>query len=172
LEAYIATQGIAAQLVRGLGDTRTVQLAAAALGVEADRIVKSLLFLVRLPDQPASRQPVLVIVDGMHRVDRKAIAAHFGVSRKKVRLASAEEVRAVLGYPAGGVPPFGHRTKVSAILDSALLALDGSDRATVYCGGGDETTMLESSVAELLRVVQPTVLAVSVGEASGKPGPG
>ena len=168
LEAHIATEGIAARLVRGLGDTRTAPLAAAALGVEAHQIIKSLLFLVRLPDRPASPQPVLVIIDGKHRVDHRAIAAHFGVSRKRVRLASADEVLAVLGYPAGGVPPFGHRTKVSAIMDAALLALQPSDRATVYGGGGDESTMLETSVAELLRVVQPEILSVSSVQASGE----
>ena len=105
LQAHILAAGIAARLVRDMGDTSTVPLAAAALGVEPHQIIKSLLFLVRLPDQPDSPQPVLVIVDGSQRVDHKAIAAHFGVSRKRVRLASADEVLAILGYPAGGVPP-------------------------------------------------------------------
>jgi prolyl-tRNA editing enzyme YbaK/EbsC (Cys-tRNA(Pro) deacylase) len=158
LEAYITTEGIDARLVRGLGDTRTVPLAAAALGVGADQIIKSLLFLLHLPDRPAGPQPVLVIVGGERRVDYRALAAHFGVSRKKVRMAAADVVLAVLGYPAGGVPPFGHRTKVPAIIDAALLASQADDRATVYAGGGDEGTMLEITLAELLRVVQPEVL--------------
>jgi prolyl-tRNA editing enzyme YbaK/EbsC (Cys-tRNA(Pro) deacylase) len=168
LEAYIVTEGIAARLIRGLGDTRTVPLAAAALGVKAHQIIKSLLFLLRLPDRPASPQPVLVIMDGRHRVDRRAIAAHFGVSRKRVRLASADVVLALLGYPAGGVPPFGHRTKVPAIMDAALLALQAGEHATVYGGGGDETTMLETTVAELLRVVQPEILSVSSEQTSAE----
>ena len=160
LQAHILAAGIAARLVRDMGDTSTVPLAAAALGVEPHQIIKSLLFLVRLPDQPDSPQPVLVIVDGSQRVDHRAIAAHFGVSRKRVRLASADEVLAILGYPAGGVPPFGHRTPVPAILDAALSARQPADRATVYGGGGDDSTMLEITVGELLRVVQPEVLSI------------
>jgi prolyl-tRNA editing enzyme YbaK/EbsC (Cys-tRNA(Pro) deacylase) len=172
LEAYIVTEGIAARLVRGLGDTRTVPLAAAALGVEVHQIIKSLLFLLRLPDRPSSPQPVLVIMDGSHRVDRRAIAAHFGVSRKRVRFASAEAVLALLGYPAGGVPPFGHRTKVPAIMDAALLAQQAGEHGMVYGGGGDETTMLEITVAELQRVVRPEILSVSAEQATGEAGTG
>jgi prolyl-tRNA editing enzyme YbaK/EbsC (Cys-tRNA(Pro) deacylase) len=161
LQTYIDQEGIAARLVRDLGDTRTVPLAAEALGVETDQIIKSLLFLVKLPQRKDSPQPVLVIVGGERRVDYRAIAARFGVSRKKVRMASAEVVLEVTGYPAGGVPPFGHRTAVPAILDAALAAVPQGDRATVYGGGGDEGTMLEITVSELLRVVQPEVLSIS-----------
>jgi prolyl-tRNA editing enzyme YbaK/EbsC (Cys-tRNA(Pro) deacylase) len=158
LEAYLTSEGIEARLVRDLGDTRTVPLAAAALGVEADRIIKSLLFLVRLPGQPGVPQPVLVIVGGERRVDYRALGAHFDVSRKKVRMAAADVVLALLGYPAGGVPPFGHRAQVPVIVDAALLAAQADDCTTVYGGGGDEGTMLEITLAELLRVVQPEVL--------------
>jgi prolyl-tRNA editing enzyme YbaK/EbsC (Cys-tRNA(Pro) deacylase) len=83
------------------------------------------------------------------------------VSRKKVRMAAADVVLEVTGYPAGGVPPFGHRTAVPALLDAAVLAGRADDAATVYGGGGDEETMLEITLAELLRVVQPEVLSVS-----------
>jgi prolyl-tRNA editing enzyme YbaK/EbsC (Cys-tRNA(Pro) deacylase) len=168
LQAYIAAEGIAARLLCDLGDTSTVPLAAAALGVGVQRIIKSLLFLVRLPDPSASPQPVLVVIGGPHQVDHRAIAARFGVSRKRVRLASAEEVLAILGYPAGGVPPFGHRTKVPVLMDAALVGQQ-SGQATVYGGGGDERTMLEITLAELLRVARPEVLSVS-STAASKPG--
>ena len=175
LQTYIEARGIAARLVRGLGDTSTVPLAAAALGVETERIIKSLLLLVKLPghgDSPGAAafgetvggtgypnpQPVLVISNGERRVDYRAIGAHFGVSRKKVEFAPADVVLALFGYPAGGVPPFGHRTPVPVVLDPAVLALPGGDTATIYGGGGDESTMLEITVGELRRVVQPEIL--------------
>jgi prolyl-tRNA editing enzyme YbaK/EbsC (Cys-tRNA(Pro) deacylase) len=161
LQAYITKEGIAAQLVRGLGDTSTVPLAAQALGVDPEHIVKSLLFLVQLMQRKDHPQPVLVIAGGERRVDYRAIGARFGVSRKKVRMASADVVLAVTGYPAGGVPPFGHRTPIPVFLDAALLAHQAGGDATVYGGGGDEGTMLQVTVSELLRVVQPEVLSVS-----------
>lgn len=167
LHNYIEAHGIAARLVRDLGDTSTVPLAAAALGVEAERIIKSLLLLIKLPgrgDPPRggteylNPQPVLVISNGERRVDYRAIAAYFGVGRKKVEFAPAEVVLALSGYPAGGVPPFGHRSTVPVILDAAVLALPGGDAATVYGGGGDDCTMLEITVGELRRVLQPEIL--------------
>jgi len=170
LQTYIEAHGIAARLVRNLGDTSTVPLAAAALGVEAQRIIKSLLLLVKLPGRGEpprggtecpSPQPVLVISNGERRVDYRAIGAYYGVSRKKVEFASPEVVLALSGYPAGGVPPFGHRTRVPVILDAAVLALPGGDTATVYGGGGDDSTMLEITVGELRRVVQPEILDTS-----------
>jgi prolyl-tRNA editing enzyme YbaK/EbsC (Cys-tRNA(Pro) deacylase) len=177
LQAHIAAHGIAARLVRGLGDTRTVPLAAEALGVPAQQIVKSLLFLVQLPERagdppPQQRggvpKPVLVICGGERQVDHRAVGAHFGVTRKKIRLAPSDVVLAVLGYPAGGVPPFGHRTQVPVILDAALLSLPLGDGGTVYGGGGDEGTMLETTVAELRRVLQPEVVSVTGTPASGR----
>jgi prolyl-tRNA editing enzyme YbaK/EbsC (Cys-tRNA(Pro) deacylase) len=158
LQTYIEAHAIAAGLVRDLGDTSTVPLAAAALGVETERIIKSLLLLVKLPGRGDSPQPVLVISNGERRVDYRAIAAHFGVGRKKVEFAPADVVLALFGYPAGGVPPFGHRTPVPVILDAAVLALARGDKATVYGGGGDDSTMLEITVGELRRVLQPEIL--------------
>ena len=161
LQAYIAQHAIAARLIGGLGETSTVLLAATALGVAPEQIIKSLLLLVRLPAVASGPQPVLVISNGERRVDYRAIGVHFGVSRKKVELAPADVVLALLGYPAGGVPPLGHRTSVPVILDPAVLALPGGDSATVYGGGGDECTMLEITVAELRRVVQYEVVDTS-----------
>jgi prolyl-tRNA editing enzyme YbaK/EbsC (Cys-tRNA(Pro) deacylase) len=167
LQSYIMAHGIVACLVRDLGDTSTVPLAAAALGVETERIIKSLLLLVRLPGGRSDPQPVLVISNGERRVDYRAIGAHFGVSRKKVEFAPAAVVLAFCGYPAGGVPPFGHRTPVPVLLAAAVLALPEGDAATVYGGGGDDSTMLEITVGELRRVVQPEILDTSSAPSAG-----
>ena len=164
LQVYIEANGIAARLVRGLGDTSTVPLAAAALGVGAERILKSLLLRLRLPERAEDPQPLLVISNGERRVDYRAVAARFGVSRKRVEFAPPEVVLVLTGYPAGGVPPFGHRTRVPAILDAAVLALPGGAAATVYAGGGDDSTMLEITVDELRRVLHPEILDTSCAD--------
>jgi prolyl-tRNA editing enzyme YbaK/EbsC (Cys-tRNA(Pro) deacylase) len=53
-------------------------------------------------------------------------------------------------------------------MDAALVGQQ-SGQATVYGGGGDERTMLEITLAELLRVARPEVLSVS-STAASKPG--
>ena len=162
LQRFLDEAGIRARLLRNIGDTPTVPAAAAALGVAPERIVKTLLFLVAQPGQPdAPPRPVVVISCGESRVEKGPLARHFGVGKKRVKLASPEVVLAKLGYPVGGVPPFGHRTRLPVILDQAVVALAEREGGLVYAGGGDDRTMLELTVDELVRVTEPTVLAVS-----------
>lgn len=163
LQSHIDTQAITARLVSDLGDTPTVPAAAAALGVETDQIIKTLLFLVEKRDPAGNKTtaPVVVISNGESRVDKRPLADHFGVGKKRIKLAPADVVLDLLGYPAGGVPPFGHRTELPVILDETILALEERYAGVIFAGGGDDRTMLELTVAELMRVTQPVVLHVS-----------
>ena len=140
LGRFIAEHGIAAELIPMAAETPTVPAAAAALGVAPGQIIKSLLFLVR-------DEPVLVIASGDAPVDRAAVAARFGVGKKQVKLAGADTVLRVTGYPAGGVPPFGHATRVPVLLDVTV-----QPREAVYGRGGDDHTLLRIAPAELARV--------------------
>ena len=160
LQIFITNQKISARLIRDIGDTPTVPLAAAALGVSTEQIVKTLLFLVRLPntDEP---KPVIVISNGESKVDKGPLAKHFGVGKKKIKLASADVVIDLLGYAPGGVPPFGHRTELPVIMDNAVAAMAEQNDGIIFVGGGDDCTMVEMQVAELIRVTQPLLMTVS-----------
>jgi prolyl-tRNA editing enzyme YbaK/EbsC (Cys-tRNA(Pro) deacylase) len=140
LARFIADHGIAAELVPMTVETPTVPAAAAALGVSPAQIIKSLLFMIR-------DQPVLVIASGETLVDRGALADRFGTGKKQIKLADPDTVLRLTGYPAGGVPPFGHRTRVPVLLDRAVLAWD-----VIYGGGGDDRTLLRVAPGELVRV--------------------
>ena len=140
LAAYIAAHGIAAEIVPMAVETPTVPAAAAALGVEPGQIIKSLLFLVR-------DRPVLVIASGETKVDRGAVAGRYGVGKKQVKLADAATVLQLTGYPAGGVPPFGHPQPLPTLLDRAVAKWN-----VVYGGGGDDHTLLRIAPGELARV--------------------
>jgi Cys-tRNA(Pro)/Cys-tRNA(Cys) deacylase len=142
LAAFIAREGIAAELVPMDVKTPTVAAAAAALGVTPAQIVKSLLFLVR-------EAPVLVIASGDAVVDRRILTDRFGVGKKQIKLADAEAVRTILGYPVGGVPPVGHATAVPVLLDRAVRSWDA-----VYGGGGDDHTLLRIAPDELARATR------------------
>jgi prolyl-tRNA editing enzyme YbaK/EbsC (Cys-tRNA(Pro) deacylase) len=162
LQAYLDQHQIDAQLIRDIGDTPTVPAAAEALGVEPERIVKTLLFLLKIPGQTAGpRKPVVVIANGERRVDKKLLADHFALSPKRINMASAEVVLQLIGYPAGGVPPFGHLTEMPVIMDAAIEALAERESGIIFGGGGDDQTMLQLTVDELKRVTRPEVVAVS-----------
>lgn len=149
LQRYIEEQGIGAHLLHDVGETATVIDAARALGVTPEHIIKTLIFLV-------DGNPVVYITSGPQRVDSRVLARHFGVGRKKVKLADAETVLRLTGYPAGGVPPFGHRTPMPVLIDARVLSLP-----IVYGGGGDDHTMVRITPEELVRATGATVLTAS-----------
>ena len=146
LARYIQQQGLEARLITDIGDTATVPLAAAALGVSADQILKTLLFFIR-------GEPYIVISHGVDPVPARPLADHFGVGKRQIKLARPEQVLAETGYPAGGVPPVGHSHPHPVIMAQSILDYD-----VVFGGGGDDRTMLEIAVADLLRLHAPTLL--------------
>lgn len=140
LARFIAEQGIEAAVVPMHMETPTVPAAAVALGVEPAQIIKTLVFVVK-------DDPVLVIASGDRAVDRRAIAARYGVGKKQVKLADAETVLRVTGYPVGGVSPFGHATQPPILIDERIRGW-----RVVYGGGGDDRTLLRVTPEELARV--------------------
>jgi len=96
--------------------TKTAADAAAAIGVSVGQIVKSLVFSV-------DGEIVMAYVSGANQLDEKKLAAAAGGS--KCSRVDAEAVREATGYPIGGVPPFGHATKLRIFIDPDLLQYDG-----------------------------------------------
>jgi Cys-tRNA(Pro) deacylase len=145
LQRFIGENNIAATLLPMAQHTATVTEAALALGVESDQIIKSLVF--RLEDEP-----ILVINNGLARVDRRQLAAALGVGRKRVKFASPDLALDVTGYAVGSMPPFGHRKKIRTLMDSTVPSLD-----VVFGGGGDIHVMMRLTVDELSRVTRPEI---------------
>jgi prolyl-tRNA editing enzyme YbaK/EbsC (Cys-tRNA(Pro) deacylase) len=141
LSKYITLLGIEAEIVDLEQETPTVAAAAEAVGVSPEQIIKSVLFL-------ADKRPVLVIANGFNRIDRKKLADHLGVSRRRVKIANAQQVLAISGYYAGTVPPFGHKERLHTVMDSAVLA-----QVSIYGGGGGIRTLMRLTLAELQRVI-------------------
>ncbi len=157
LQKIIDERGIAATLISGIGDTPTVMSAAAALAVTVDQIVKTLLFFV---DSPILvDRYVLVISHGDRKVSKVALGAKFGVGKKHVTMAPREKVLEMLGYPAGGVPPFGHAKDLPIVMESGLASRP--PEIEIFAGGGDHETMMKLTIAELLRVTKPMVASLA-----------
>lgn len=146
LAQYLADHDIEAELITGIGETPTVVAAAAALGVVPDQVIKTLLFFV-------GDLPHIIIAHGVAPVRDRSLADFFGVGKRQIRLARAAEVLDITGYPAGGVPPFGHIQPTPVLLVRSLLGYE-----TVFGGGGDDRTMMKLHTAELLRVTRPSLI--------------
>ena len=95
--------------------TKTAADAAAAIGCEVGQIVKSLIFAV-------DGEVVLAYVSGANQLDERKLAAAAGGA--KCARVDADVVRAATGFPIGGVPPFGHDTRLRIFIDPDLLSYD------------------------------------------------
>lgn len=149
LQQFIDDHHVQATIIALSEQTLTVGDAARALAVKTDQIIKSLVFHVE-------GKPLLVINNGLARVDRKKLAAHLGVGRKKVKFASPDTAFALTGFVVGSMPPFGHRQKLRTLVDTAVTRLD-----VVYGGGGDVDAMMRLTPHELLKVSRAEVVSFS-----------
>lgn len=95
--------------------TKTAQDAADAIGVAVGQIVKSLVFAV-------DGEIVMAYVSGANQLDEQKLAIAAGGA--KCARVDADAVRAATGFPIGGVPPFGHNTKLRIFIDPDLLQYD------------------------------------------------
>ncbi|HEY70369.1 MAG TPA: YbaK/EbsC family protein [Anaerolineae bacterium] len=152
LRTFLTTHDIVAEIISLPVHTLTVIDAAKAVDTSPDRIVKSLLFLVQ-------DQPVLAIASGTGRVDRRQIAAHYGVGRKRVKLADATTVEKVTGYAVGAVPPFGHIQPLATLIDPGVLQMP-----EIYAGGGAVDALLRISPLEIMRLTNAIKLDLHAAE--------
>ncbi len=152
---YLEDHHLPGEVITFSHPTRTVEEAARAVGVEPARILKTLLFMVK------GGEPVLVLAAGTTRVDYKALARFLGLSRKKVRLASPEEVLRWTGYPVGAVPPLALARPLRVLMDEALLAFP-----EVYAGGGSTTALLRIPLETLKQATGAQVVPLARRQAS------
>ena len=139
LEEYLANEGIDAELIALGQETTTAQMAAVALGVPIDVVIKSILF------QAKNGSLVLVVAPGTGRIDTKKLAQVTGTDGW--RLAKPDVVLEATGYPAGGTPPVGLKQKIRMIVDARAAVL-----AEAYAGGGVHNVMLRIKPADIIRI--------------------
>ena len=149
LKRFIAAHHIEATILPMAGHTPTVSDAARELGVATEQIIKSLVFM-------NDGIPLLVITNGLARVDRRKLATFLEVGRKRVKFATADQALALTGFVVGSMPPFGHRQRLRTLVDPAVTMLE-----TVYGGGGDVDAMMRLDTPELLRVTEAQIQTLS-----------
>ncbi|MBN9375946.1 MAG: YbaK/EbsC family protein [Cellulomonas sp.] len=134
--AHLASYGRADDVIETARSSATVELAAAALGVEPRRIAKTLSFRGASPETA-----ILVITAGDARVDNAAFKAAFGL---KARMLVADEVLRLTGHEPGGVCPFGNPPAATVYLDTSLQRFD-----TVFPACGSAASAIELTCEEL-----------------------
>ncbi len=137
--------GLSVEIVEFEETTRTAQDAANTIGCQVAQIVKSLLFIV-------DGQPVMALVSGVNRLDERKLAALRGVGRKQVERADADTAKAATGFSIGGVPPFGHTSRLPVYVDEDLTHFD-----VVWAAAGTPFAVFAITPAELVRASQATV---------------
>jgi Cys-tRNA(Pro)/Cys-tRNA(Cys) deacylase len=147
LEKYLRDNGIWHRFIEKKETVHTAD-ASRATGIDLHRITKNLV------SRTNEGEYVLLVVPGDRRVDLKAAAKALGV--KNVRLMPFEEAGAVSGYPPGGTPSVGHKTRMRTVVDSEL-----TEFKTLYCGGGTRDRLLELKVSDVISLNEAIVSAIS-----------
>ena len=132
--AYLAAKGLDDRIIVPEHSSATVAEAAAALGCAPGMIAKTLSFL-------QEEGPVLILAEGMSRIDNQKYKAHFGC---KAKMIPVEQVESLIGHAVGGVCPFGVNSGVRIYLDESL-----KQHATVYPAAGSDHSAVRLSIAEL-----------------------
>lgn len=133
-KAYLEEKGFLDHVIEFEASTATVAMAAEAVGVEPGRIAKTMSFLV-------GEEAILVLIEGMSRVDNKKFKNTFHVKAKMIPYDQVEEW---IGHAPGGVCPFGIKDGVKVYLDESLKRFD-----TVYPAAGNDHSAVKLTIAEL-----------------------
>lgn len=134
VKAYFAQFGIENRVRELDVSTATVDLAAAAVGVEGARIAKSLSFKIE-------DRTILIVAAGDGRVDNGKYKAAFGA---KAKMLTAEEAVERIGHAVGGVCPFAVNEGVEVYLDESMRRFE-----TVFPAAGSANSCIELTLPEL-----------------------
>jgi Cys-tRNA(Pro)/Cys-tRNA(Cys) deacylase len=130
------------------GADRVGLQAAAALGEDPRRVLKTLMTLV-------DDKPVVVILASDKEVSMKALAAAVGA--KSAQMMAPAEAERRTGYKVGGISPFGQKRRAPTVLDAAAL-----QEAQVYVNGGQRGLQIRLAPADLLTVLGARTAAIAV----------
>jgi prolyl-tRNA editing enzyme YbaK/EbsC (Cys-tRNA(Pro) deacylase) len=117
----------------------TSEQAAGSIGVGVSQILKSVLFV----SDTAGTNATLVLLSGDRKVDVGKLSRVTGVG---MRLARPEEVRLLLGFEVGAVPPVILKGEVRVLLDTSL-----SRHTVVVASAGTRDSLMKIVTEDLLR---------------------
>ncbi len=121
--------------------------AAQALGVEAERVFKTLLADV-------DGELAVAIVPVGSQLDLKALAA--AVGGKRATMAEPAAAERASGYVVGGISPLGLRRRLRTVLD-----VSATSHSTILVSGGRRGLDVELTPGDLVRLTAGRVAAIA-----------
>ena len=122
-----------------------------SMGVPEHHVIKTLV----MEDDRA--EPLIVLMHGDRKVSTKELARQAGV--KRIAPCKPEVATRHSGYLIGGTSPFGTRKAMPIYLERSVLALE-----RIYINGGRRGYLLGMHPAELVRLLDPTLVDVGLQE--------
>jgi Cys-tRNA(Pro)/Cys-tRNA(Cys) deacylase len=121
--------------------------AAAALGIDPERIFKTLIATV-------DGKLACAVVPVAARLDLKGFAAALG--GKRAELADPAAAARATGYVVGGISPIAQKTRLRVVVDESASGFD-----TVYVSAGQRGLQVELRPADLVRVTGARLAPIS-----------
>lgn len=115
------------------------------LGVDEHIVIKTLVM------EDDRKQPLIVLMHGDKEVSTKNLARQIGA--KAVTVCAPDVAQKHSGYLVGGTSPFGTRKKIPVYLERSIADLD-----RVYINGGARGFLVSLAAADLVRVLEPTLV--------------
>jgi Cys-tRNA(Pro)/Cys-tRNA(Cys) deacylase len=123
------------------------QAAALALGVELDRVFKTLIATVD------DREHVVAIVPVSGQLSLKELAA--AVTGKRAEMCLPETAERLTGYVVGGISPFGQKRSLPVVIDETCVLFD-----SIFVSGGRRGLDIEIAAHDLITVLGATVAPI------------
>ena len=134
VKEYFSQYGLEGRVQEFDVSSATVDLAAAALHCEPQRIAKTLSFLANGP-------PILIVTAGDSKIDNAKYKHQFST---KAKMLPSDEVENFIGHAIGGVCPFAVKQGVEVYLDISLKRFE-----TVFPACGSANSAIELTIPEL-----------------------
>ncbi len=117
------------------------EAAALALGVELDRVFKTLIATVD------ERNHVVGIVPVSGQLSLKELAA--AVAGKRAEMCQPETAQRLTGYVVGGISPFGQKRQLPTVIDETCVLFD-----SIFVSGGRRGLDIEIAPDDLISVLE------------------
>ena len=147
LKSYLSEKNIPHEIQEFQMSVHTVEMAAGAVGVSLDQMIKTVVMI------DSKNDTVVTIIRGDDRMSISRVG--FQMKLDGLRMASADEVLQRTGYPIGGVPPLGF---------SAKFAIDVKVKDMMHCwaGGGSDRALMKLNPADIIKDTNAFVGKITV----------